>query len=138
MSIAQVKRVIKSMEMNALSQHLPKDIKRYLLDTYGDDPWPYEQSEQGLVENMHRDISSYFEGKLDVHIKTPLEKAESEKKYFIEMWSETMTDLSDMRNYVEKLHDILRKNNLDGPRFIGRGIDHGTYRDFDEDIFLDY
>lgn len=66
------KRIIRELEHN-YRMLFPKELKQYLLMTYGEEPWPYEYSEQDLYTNIQKDLDAFQSDRLDTTIKNPSE-----------------------------------------------------------------
>ena len=43
---------------------ISKELEAFLLEQYGEEPFPYEFSEQDLLTNIERDICAYEAGEL--------------------------------------------------------------------------
>ncbi|WP_050754208.1 hypothetical protein [Desulfitobacterium hafniense] len=58
--------------LEGLQKAYRKDLTRELIDylkiTYGEEPFPYEYSEQDLYTQIQRDIDYYYAGKLVITI----------------------------------------------------------------------
>lgn len=57
------KTVLKGLQ-KAYRKEFPRELIHYLRITYGEEPFPYEYSEQDLYANSQRDIDDYYAGKL--------------------------------------------------------------------------
>ncbi len=64
------KIIIKQIE-DAHRILLPEKFKKYLLVNYGQEPFPYEYSEQDLYTNIEKDIRAYEAGELNLTLKKP-------------------------------------------------------------------
>ncbi len=64
------KIIIKQIE-DAHRILLPEKFKKYLLVNYGQEPFPYEYSEQNLYTNIEKDIRAYEAGELNLTLKKP-------------------------------------------------------------------
>lgn len=54
----------KSYQLN-----IPDELEAYLLQEFGEEPFPYEYSEQDLYEQIRKLEMKYHQGKLDVTLK---------------------------------------------------------------------
>jgi hypothetical protein len=100
-------KIINTIERYSFERTFPVDLKRFLKDKYSEEPWPYEHSEQGLYENIRRDAADYFAGRLDVAIKTPIEKLEIENQYLRELYGDAMCEIREMRGFIDRVCALL-------------------------------
>ncbi|MDP4182572.1 MAG: hypothetical protein Q8942_15970 [Bacillota bacterium] len=91
---------------------LPKKFKKYLLVNYGQEPFPYEYSEQDLYTNIEKDISAYKAGELEVTLKKPSLLWKEEREYLQGLYAEKCHEVHRLEEYIVKLEDILSKNGL--------------------------
>jgi hypothetical protein len=54
-------KILKGLE-RSYRKAFPGDLNKYLLVKYGEEPFPYEFTEQDLYENIRRDICNYEAG----------------------------------------------------------------------------
>jgi len=57
------KAVLEGLQ-KAYRKEFPRELTHYLKMTYGEEPYPYEYSEQDLYTQIQRDINAYYAGKL--------------------------------------------------------------------------
>jgi len=128
----EIKRMIKNQETYLFHQRFPKELKAYLYDSYGEDPWPYSFSEEDLYGGIKADAQAYFMEKLDVTIKPALEKKKAEIQELRELYSDAMGDIQDLEKYIGELHELLWANGLEGSRMLHpeSGIHEGTYAEY--------
>jgi len=50
----------------AYRKEFPRQLIHYLKITYGEEPFPYQYSEQDLYTHIQRDIDAYYAGKLEI------------------------------------------------------------------------
>ena len=112
----EIIRIIKALEANEFLQKFPRDLRAYLFDNYGEDPWPHCLTEVDLYYGIFEDAKAYFHGKLDVTITPPLDKAKAEIQELRSMYCEAMCDRRDLKDYIDELHEILWANGLSGSR----------------------
>lgn len=62
------KTVLKSLQ-KAYRKEFPRELIHYLRITYGEEPFPYEYTEQDLYTQIKRDIDSYYAGKLAITVR---------------------------------------------------------------------
>jgi hypothetical protein len=73
-------KILKGLE-RSYRKAFPGDLKKYLLVKYGEEPFPYEFTEQDLYENIRHDICNYEAGELDVTVKTRSEYLREELEH---------------------------------------------------------
>ncbi|MGI1659817.1 MAG: hypothetical protein ACRKFN_12770 [Desulfitobacterium sp.] len=61
------KNVLKGLQ-KAYRKDFPRELTNYLEITYGEEPFPYEYSEQDLYTQIQRDIDYYYAGKLVITV----------------------------------------------------------------------
>lgn len=61
------KTVLESLQ-KAYRREFPRELTHYLRITYGEEPFPYEYSEQDLYTQIERDIEYYYAGKLVITV----------------------------------------------------------------------
>ena len=103
----EIKRIIKVQETYAFRQRFPRELKAYLYDTYGEDPWPYEFSKDDLYGGIKADVREYFMGKLEVTVKPPLQKAREKIEYLQGLYGDAMREKRDVKGYIDELHELL-------------------------------
>lgn len=132
MNDKEIKRMIKEQETDEFRQKFPRELKAYLYDQYGEDPWPYEFSKEELYGGIKADARAYFRGKLDVAIKPPLEKARMEIQYLRDLYGDAMCENRDLQNYIDELHELLWSNGLEGSRMLHpeSGIHEVSYAEY--------
>ena len=128
----EIKRIIKTQETHVFRQRFPKELKAYLYDSYGEDPWPHSFSREDLYSGIEADARAYFMGKLDVTIKPALEKKKAEIQGLRELYSDAMRDIQDLEKYIDELHELLWANGLRGSRMLHSesGKHEGTYAEY--------
>jgi len=61
------KTVLKRLQ-KAYRKEFSRELIHYLRITYGEEPFPYEYSEQDLYTQIQRDIDAYYTGKLAITV----------------------------------------------------------------------
>ena len=84
-------------------KHLSGEIKEYLLIKYGQEPFPYEFSEQDLYTNIDHDILAYEAGELDVTVKSPLERWQEEREYLQNLYIAKAREVQELVTHVADL-----------------------------------
>jgi hypothetical protein len=108
-------KIIKKIE-HSYGKVFPGDLKKYLLVKYGEEPFPYEFTEQDLYENMRRDICNYEAGELDVTVKTRSEYLREELEHLKGLYIERLDEIRDLRDYITELEHKLSEHGLESPR----------------------
>lgn len=102
------KEIIKGLEHNH-GNAFSDNFKRYLLEKYSKEPFPYEFSEQDLYANIEKDIRAYDAGKLNVIIKNHSEQWQEEREYLQCLYIDKCKEIYELNEYVEKLeHELLK------------------------------
>jgi len=124
-----IKELINDLEIRAFWRTFPKELELFLLDRYGEDPWPHEYTKDDLSFYILRDTTAYFYGKLDITIKSPLEKAQQEILELRSMYGDAMRELLDLEEYLNEVHELLWSKGVISSRMIPNesGIFEGTY-----------
>lgn len=115
------KRIIREMEHN-YRMVFPIELKKYLLVTYGEEPWPYEYSEQDLYTNIQNDIDAFQSGRLDTTIKSQFEAWQKERDYLQKLYIEKCCESSEQQEYINELESLLSKHGLESDRMMARRL----------------
>lgn len=115
------KTIIKELE-HTCRRSFPNDLKRYLLEKYAEEPFPYEFSEQDLFANIRQDIRDYESGELDVKVKSPSERWQEELEYLKNLYIEKSCEARDLKEYVAELEQMLSDHGLESSRMAKRRI----------------
>ena len=113
------KKMIKELEAT-YRKYFPDELKQYLLVQYGQEPFPYEFSEQDLYTNIDHDIRAYEAGELDVTVKSPAERWQEERKYLQNLYIEKVCVVRELSDYVVDLERMLSEHGLESPRMAER------------------
>ncbi|MGB4660603.1 MAG: hypothetical protein WBI07_15620 [Mobilitalea sp.] len=105
------KKIITGFERNR-RKAFSDNFKKYLLEKYSKEPFPYEYSEQDLYAHIEKDIRAYDSGKLNITIKNHSEKWQEEREYLQCLYIEKCRELNDLNEYVEKLEHVLLEHGL--------------------------
>lgn len=128
----EIKGIIKVLETDVFYQKLPLELRRYLLATYAEDPWPYGYDDGQLFYYIQQDARAYFIGKLDTTLPDPLEKAKEEIAYLRGLYADAMREIQDLNGYIEEeLHELLWSQGIISSRMFSNdsGIFEGTYKE---------
>lgn len=115
------KTIIRKLE-HTYKRSFPNDLKRYLLEKYAEEPFPYEFSEQDLYTNIQQDIRDYEAGELDITVKSPSERWQKEREYLKNLYSEKFCEVRDLKEYVTVLEQMLLDHGLESSRMPERRI----------------
>jgi hypothetical protein len=91
---------------------IPEELEAFFLDQYGEEPFPYEYTEQDLYEQIRKLIYQYQEGRLDISVKSPLEKIRMNYSYLQQEYADAMAKIKLMESENIYLKDLLQKNNI--------------------------
>jgi len=127
-------RMIKSLETYTYRQRFPKNLTTFLKDRYSEEPWPYEFSEQDLVNNVRKDVNAYFEGTLDTTIRAPIQKLTEQIEDLRELYGQSMEEIRDLTCYIDELHELLWVHGLESSRMIHSDTYAGTYKELAESL----
>ena len=108
-------KILKGLE-RSYRKAFPGDLNKYLLVKYGEEPFPYEFTEQDLYENIRRDICNYEAGELDVTVKTRSEYLREELEHLKGLYIERLDEIRDLRDYITELEHKLSEHGLESPR----------------------
>ncbi|RQD77961.1 MAG: hypothetical protein D5R97_01255 [Candidatus Syntrophonatronum acetioxidans] len=114
--------IVKELE-NKWGRLFPDELKRYLLVKYAEEPFPYEFSQQDLYANIKRDINAYDAGKLDVTLKSQLQRLQKEREYLQNLYAEKCYELRELSDYATELEQILTENGLESPKMRERRLE---------------
>lgn len=116
------KKMLKELEPR-YRNHFPDELKQYLLVQYGQEPFPYEFSEQDLYTNINHDIRAYEAGALDVTVKSPAQRWQEEREYLQNLYVEKALEVRELSDYVTDLENMLSEHGLESPRMTERRIE---------------
>ncbi len=117
------KKIIKKLE-TTYRKHFPDEFKLYLLVQYGQEPFPYEYTEQDLYINIERDFHAYEAGLLDVTVKSPAERWQEEHEYLQNIYIEKFCEARDLTKYVAELERILSEHGLSLLYWLKEGLNY--------------
>jgi len=113
------KRMLKELEAT-YKKHFSEDFRQYLLVKYGQEPFPYEFSEQDLYTNIDHDIRVYDAGELDVTVKSPSERWLEEREYLQNLYIAKAGEAQEFADYVAELERILSAHGLESAQMVDR------------------
>ncbi len=113
------KKMFKELEAT-YGKHFPDELRQYLLVKYGQEPFPYEFSEQDLYTNIDHDIRAYEAGELDVTVKSPSERWQEEREYLQNLYSAKACEARELSEYVDELERMLSAHTLESSQMADR------------------
>lgn len=111
-------------------RHFPYDLKKYLLATYSEEPFPYEYTEQDLYTQICNDIEDYEAVKLDVTVKSPSERWQEDREYLQKLYIERSYEVQDLEEYIVELERILSDHDLESSKMAQRRIENTSESPF--------
>lgn len=112
-------KMIKELETR-YRKHLSDEVKEYLLVKYGQEPFPYEFSEQDLYTNIDHDILAYEAGELDVTVKSPSERWQEERDYLQNLYTTKAHEVQELETYIADLERRLAEHGLKSAQMANR------------------
>jgi len=109
------KKAIRELE-NAGRRVFSSELKRYLLEKYSREPFPYEYSEQDLLSNIAGDVHAYYAGNLDVTAKSLSERRREDREHLECLCIDSLCKIRDLEEYIGELEGILSKHGLESSR----------------------
>lgn len=116
------KRAIQELEHN-YRMVFPGELKKYLLVTYGEEPWPNEYSEQDLYTNIRNDIDAFQSGRLDTTIKSQSEAWQEERDYLRKLYIEKCCESREQQEYINELEGLLSKYGIESDQMMARRLE---------------
>ncbi len=128
----EIRYMIKLLESRGSFPKFPRELKAYLYDSYLYGNWPCGYDHGDLYSHISSDARAYFNGKLDVTVRPPMERAMDEIQDLREMYGKTMAEKNDLEDYIDELHELLWSHGLEGSRMLhdASGEHKGTYAEF--------
>lgn len=114
--------MIKELEAT-YRKHFTDEFKQYLLVKYGQEPFPYEYTEQELYTNIRRDIRAYEAGELDVTVKSPAERWQEEREYLQNLYAEKACEVRELADYILELERMLSEHGLESSKMAERRVE---------------
>ena len=106
--MALIDKVIKELSLEWFDGRMPKKLHAYLLDHYSAQTLGNIYTEDFLYVAINSDIALYKEGRLDITVRTSLEKMQDE----YDELSGVLQSMADERNKlqceIEYMHDFIR------------------------------
>lgn len=103
---------------------IPEELEAFLLVQYGQEPFPYEFSEQDLFTNIRHDICAYEVGELDLTIKSLSERWQEEHEYLQSLYIEKCREVSNLEEHIAKLEHMLSEHGLKCSRIDNQPIEY--------------
>lgn len=90
-------------------------LEEYIIQEYGNEPFPYSWSEQDLSEQIRKLIIRYDENELTIKIKTTEERWQDERERLQDVYIECKNELYTLMDHLHELENIIKENNLSLP-----------------------
>lgn len=98
---------------NISGMRIDHTLEAYILDEYGDEPFPNIRSEQDLYEQIRKHVKKYMEGNLSVKIKTPEERWKEQREYLFDLYLRSEKRLHDLSEHLYQLEKIMKAHEID-------------------------
>lgn len=100
--IAFIDHLRKRYDMN-----IPESLEAFLLEEFGDEPFPHEYSEQDLYEQIRKMVMDYHKGLVDVTLKGPELRFKQQFETLKDEYIAAMYKIRDLEDEVKKLKGML-------------------------------
>lgn len=94
---------------------IPEDLEAFLLDQYGQGPFPYEYTEQDLYEQIRKLVKQYHMGELNTTVKNPMERLQMNYSCLQQEYADAMVTIKKLESEICVLKDVLRRNCIEAP-----------------------
>lgn len=84
---------------------IPEDLEAFLLEEYGDEPFPYEYTEQDLYEQIRKLEMKYHQGLLNVTLRGPELLL---KQRYEELQDEYLVAMSRIRTLEDEVENLMK------------------------------
>jgi hypothetical protein len=89
---------------------MTEELKSYIIQEFGTEPFPYIWSEQDLYENIRKLIIDYWNGSITIKLKTPNEKLRDDYNDLQDMYIEKLGEINSLESKIQDLEKTL--NNI--------------------------
>jgi len=97
--------------------NIPDELEAFLLEEYGDEPFPYEYSEQDLYEQIRKMVMNYHKGLLSVALKGPELRLKEQYEALKDEYINEMYKVRSLEDEVENLKKLLQKQEVNDYEF---------------------
>ena len=93
--------------------NIPENLEAFLLEEHGDEPFPYEYSEQDLYEQIRKLVMNYHKGLVDVTLKGPELRFKQRFEGLQEEYLAVMYKVRSLEDEIEELKGMLKERGVD-------------------------
>lgn len=104
---AFIKYLSKGYHMN-----IPKELEDFLLEEYGEEPFPNEYSEQDLYEQIRKMEMNYHKGLLNITLRGPELLLKQRYETLKDEYIDAMHKVRSLEDEVENLKKLLQKQEV--------------------------
>ena len=106
--MALIDKVIKELSLEWFDGRMPKKLHAYLLDHYSAQTPGNIYTEDFLYVAINSDIERYKEGRLDITVRTSLEKMQDEYDELSGVLQSMADERTKLQCEIEYMHDFIR------------------------------
>lgn len=107
-------KLIKELAHRYFSGKMPKNLKMYLFDRYGEEPLEGDLSPQFFFPAILSDISKYIQGSLDTTLRTELQKLQDRYEELSNITCGMAQERRRLETENQYLSDFIRWMHLEG------------------------
>lgn len=86
---------------------IPEDLEAYLLEEYGEEPFPYEYTEQDLYEQIRKLEMKYHKGLLDIALIGPELRLKQRYEALQDEYLDALYKVRSLEDEIDKLKGML-------------------------------
>ena len=113
--------IVDKVFINSLRQgyhmNIPEELADFLLEEYGEEPFPYEYTEQDLYEQIREMEMNYHKGLLNVALKGPELRLKQRYETLKDEYIDAMYKVRSLEDEVENLKKMLQKQEVNDYEF---------------------
>jgi|LGVF01.2.fsa_nt_gb hypothetical protein len=94
---------------------LEKDFEQFIYQEYGQDPFPYEYSEEDLYMQISKLVGDYKKGGFEFKLLTPMEKLIQENCIIKDICIENIREVNHLNEQLDELKEVIINNGLSVP-----------------------
>jgi len=128
--------LIKELALDHFDGRMPSAFRAYLYDRYGEEPLAGDLLPQFFFPSILSDIKKYKAGKLDITVRTPIEKLKDRYEELSDITSQLVEELSYYRENYRYMNDFIKWMHLDDKYKVFR--DNAYEITSEENPFLHY
>ena len=92
--------------------NIPEELEAFLLEEFGEEPFPYEYSEQDLHEQMRKLIMKYHNGQLDISLRGHENLLKQRHEELKDEYLDALSRIGSLENEIDRLKSLLTKHNV--------------------------